>query len=128
MVHVLDLGLAKYYRDTITQNHIDYKNGVGMTGTPRYCSINAHKGHEQSRRDDLESLGYMLIYFMKGSLPWQGIKSRSKDDKNLKICNAKEKSTSDGSLFEGLPIQFKDYFDVVLKLVIIPVQMIFGNV
>ena len=78
ILNIIDFGLSKYFQDSITKNHIELKDGKGVTGTPRYCSINAHKGYEQSRRDDLESLGYVMIYFIKGYLPWQGVKAQNK--------------------------------------------------
>ena len=113
LVHILDLGLAKYFQDPVTKNHIEFKKAKGLTGTPRYASINAHKGYEQSRRDDLEALGYMLIFLINGYLPWQGIKMPNKNEKNKKIGELKEQSLASGSLFKNLPGQFKEYFDIV---------------
>lgn len=74
IVHLIDFGLNKKYRDFKTHQHIPYKENKNLTGTARYASINAHLGIEQSRRDDLEAIGYVLLYFIQGFLPWQGIK------------------------------------------------------
>jgi len=77
-VYAIDFGLSKSYRDPNSRQHIPYVNCKPLTGTAKYASINMHCGIEQSRRDDLESLGYTLIYFGLGRLPWQGTKANSK--------------------------------------------------
>lgn len=110
IVHIIDFGLSKRYRDPKTGEHIPYKDGKQLTGTARYASVNTHLGIEQSRRDDLESIGYILVYFIKGSLPWQGLNGRNKDDKYNRIKDKKLTTTVD-QLTAGMPEEqtFTDY-------------------
>jgi serine/threonine protein kinase len=70
VVYLIDFGLSKKYREMKTHQHIPYKENKNLTGTARYASLNAHLGIEQSRRDDLEAIGYVLVYFAAGRLPW----------------------------------------------------------
>ncbi|KAG2281655.1 hypothetical protein Bca4012_050130 [Brassica carinata] len=107
-VYIIDFGLAKKYRDSNHQ-HIPYRENKNLTGTARYASMNTHLGIEQSRRDDLESLGFVLMYFLKGSLPWQGLKAGNKKQKYERISE-KKVSTSIESLCRGYPSEFASYF------------------
>ncbi|WJX28366.1 Casein kinase 1-like protein 1 [Trifolium repens] len=108
-VYCIDFGLAKKYRDSSTHQHIPYRENKNLTGTARYASMNTHLGIEQSRRDDLESVGYVLMYFLRGSLPWQGLQARTKREKYEKIRD-KKVSTSIEALCRGYPTEFASYF------------------
>lgn len=90
IVHLVDFGLSKKYRDNKNHQHIPYKENRSLTGTVRYSSINTHLDLEYSRRDDLESVGYMLEYFYKGSLPWQGLHANTNAEKYSKILQCKQ--------------------------------------
>lgn len=109
-VFLVDFGLAKKYRDSRTRIHIAYREDKNLTGTARYASINAHLGIEQSRRDDMESLGYVLMYFNKGSLPWQGLKAYTKKQKYEKISE-KKMSTPIETLCKDFPDEFAMYLN-----------------
>jgi serine/threonine protein kinase len=89
IIHVIDFGLSKRFRHPRTRQHMPYREGKNLTGTPRYASVNNHLGVEQSRRDDMESIAYVLIYFGRGSLPWQGLKAHTKKQKYQKIMDKK---------------------------------------
>lgn len=107
---VIDFGLAKKFRDSRSRVHIPYREDKNLTGTARYASINAHLGIEQSRRDDMESLGYVLVYFRKGSLPWQGLKAINKKQKYERISE-KKMSTPLEVLCKGCPGEFAMYLN-----------------
>lgn len=114
-VNVIDFGLAKKFRDPRTHIHIPYREHKNLTGTARYASINTHLGIEQSRRDDIESLAYMLVYFCRGSLPWQGLKATTKKQKYDRIME-KKMTTSCESLTRGLPCELTLFLNYARSL------------
>jgi len=79
IVYLIDFGLSKEYRDPNTHQHVPFKNALGFIGTAAFASINSHLGLELGRRDDLESLSYILFYFLWGFLPWQGLRSEGQE-------------------------------------------------
>ncbi|KAL4649272.1 hypothetical protein ACB092_01G003600 [Castanea dentata] len=113
-VFIMDFGLATKYRHPSTYTHIPYRENRNFVGTERFASRNTHRGIQQSRRDDLESLGYVLIYFLKGSLPWQ-IKAATQKNKLEKVREIKD-STSIEDLCHGCPIEFACYFHYCCSL------------
>lgn len=115
LVYVIDFGLAKKFRDQRTHQHIPYREHKNLTGTARYTSINTHLGIEQSRRDDMEALGYILIYFLNGTLPWQGLRAKTKAQKYEKISE-KKLSTPVEELCKGAPAEFATYQNYVRSL------------
>lgn len=114
-IYLIDFGLSKKYIDKKTGKHIKYKDGKGLTGTARYVSLYTHYGIEQSRRDDIEGISYILIMFAKGSLPWQGVKAKSKTEKHKKIFE-KKKSISPEDICKGLPEEFPTLLKYSRKL------------
>jgi len=110
LVHIIDFGLSKRYRDPQTQQHVPYRDGIGLVGTARFASVNAHLGIEQSRRDDLEAAGYMLIFLGRGNLPWQKIRAPSSKAKHKLIMESKV-STPFDVLCEGFPTEFTTYLE-----------------
>lgn len=114
-LYLIDFGLAKLYRDSNTLIHNEIKFGKNLTGTARYASVNTHQGVEQSRRDDLEAIGYCLIYFLNGRLPWQGLRAETKQEKYDAIREKKE-SLKIWELCANLPHELYMYMFYVRNL------------
>ena len=115
IVYLIDFGLAKKYRSMSTLIQYPLTLKKKFTGTARYASINALKGYEHSRRDELESLGYIFIYFLKGKLPWQNIKVKDKEEKFKKILQ-KKLEISSNELCSGIPKEFEIFLEYVKNL------------
>jgi serine/threonine protein kinase len=105
VVYLIDFGLSKEFRDPNTHLHIPFKHGLGPIGTASFASINSHLGLELGRRDDVESLVYMLLYFLWGSLPWLGPGTKDED-----ILESKRNITSFDA-FRQLPPEFHLFFN-----------------
>lgn len=114
-LHIIDFGLAKKYREGRGGLHIPYKEHRSLVGTARYASINTHVGSEQGRRDDLETIGFVLMYFNRGSLPWQGLKGETKQEKYRKIMERKL-ATPPEVLCRHFPTEFKTYMQYCRNL------------
>lgn len=114
-IHMIDFGTAMKYRDPTTLGHVPYRTDCSLTQRPSFSSITAHIGIQQSRRDDLESLGYMLIYFLVGSLPWDNITSITRRIMKQKILSCMGETSFD-KLCEGCPQEFVTYFEYCRKL------------
>jgi casein kinase 1 len=115
-IFLIDFGLScSFLEGGISPKHYKIKNNLSFVGTLRYASLNSHKGIRQSRRDDLESMIYILIYFLKGKLPWQDIKAKQKEERHKMISEIKSKVTVE-SLCENLPQEFADLLNYVKKL------------
>lgn len=115
IVYVIDFGLAKKYRDSRYGTHLEYRENKQLTGTARYASLSTHLGIEQSRRDDLESLGYVLLYLLRGGLPWQGLKAKDKNQKYSRITD-KKIVTPIEELIQGYPEEFGVYLNYCRSL------------
>ncbi|KAK3935372.1 kinase-like domain-containing protein, partial [Diplogelasinospora grovesii] len=110
-VYIIDFGMVKEYRNSKKQLIPTCRS---LSGTARYTSINTHLHQEQSRRDDLEALGYVLTYLLRGSLPWQGVKE-AKGLKYRRIGETKQ-ATGAAELCKGYPIRFEKYLTYMRKL------------
>jgi len=110
VVYIIDFGISKYFRD-MHGRHIIYRENKPFIGTTRYASISSHKGVELARKDDLESLGYMMLFLKNGGLPWQNLVINEKE-KNKVVGKMKEK-ISNKELCKDFPAEMVAFFDYV---------------
>ena len=115
IIYVIDFGFAKKFWNPTTKCHIPFIKGKRLTGTAKYASVNTLSGYEPSRRDDLESIAYLIIYFIKGRLPWQGLRHISKDERNRRILE-KKKNISSQELCSGCPKELEIFIDYIKNL------------
>lgn len=108
-VYLIDLGVAQLYRDPKSRVHVPQTTGNGLVGTFRYASINTHMGINQARRDDVESLGYTLIYLYYGKLPWQGLKSSQSADHTSRVVQWKQRLARQSSKIHSQLAFFLNY-------------------
>ena len=117
LIYLIDFGFARKYRSSRTGKHIKFKWIKYTFGSLRYFSINANRGFELSRRDDLESFGYMLVYLAKQYLPW--ISTEDLDiDKDIRIeaIYKIKKSVTPEALCKDLPEEFAEFIRYIRKL------------
>lgn len=114
LVYVIDYGLSKPFQDE-QGRHVSPGLTNELIGTSRYMSVNAHMCKEQSRRDDLEAIGYVFSYFLRGRLPWSGLRAASFSEHNKLICEMKRTVVED-ELLDGHPPEFIYYLKYVRSL------------
>ena len=115
IVYMIDFGLSRHYLIEKTQQHIPMKSDRAIVGTLRYISMNCHEGLEVSRRDDLESLAYMMVHFVIGELPWMGIKAKSLGEKYKRVFEKKQETVPD-EITKILPDEMKSFLNHILEL------------
>ena len=115
LLYLIDFGLAKMFIETETKKQIPMTTRKKLTGTARYASVHALMGIEQSRRDDLESFAYVIVYLLSGTLPWQGIVTKTKEEKYTMILDKKKNITSE-ELCKNLPKYIELYVGYVKNL------------
>ncbi|EAY18076.1 CK1 family protein kinase [Trichomonas vaginalis G3] len=114
-IYAIDFGVSTRYIDPKTKEHQIYSPNNGLIGTAHYVSVNTHLGESQSRRDDLESIAYVLIRFLRGSLPWQKIKIKDPDERQEKISQMKLQTTPEQLCF-GIPSEFRQIYEYIRRL------------
>lgn len=113
-IYMIDFGLAKRFKNN-NKVHMNISSGKKLVGTARYASVNSHNGIELSRRDDMESLVYLMIYFLKGILPWQGLPGNTREEKYEAIKQHKNHMNI-ATLCTGVPEEFYHFLTHVRSL------------
>ena len=116
VLYLIDFGLSKKYRDKKTGQHVKFVNNRRLNGTARYASIHALEGYELSRRDDLEELCYVMIYFLNGHLPWERIRNRNKQERYKLILNMKKKINEENLVGDRNNVEFVEFVKYCRKL------------
>ncbi|CAD8066061.1 unnamed protein product [Paramecium sonneborni] len=112
-LYLIDFGISKVYRDA-NGRHIIFKDQKSFLGTTRYASIAAHLGHELGRKDDLESLMYILLYFLRGQLPWQNMVNVTDDERTQKVGELK--LSLENEIFKDQIPEFQKIYNSIRKL------------
>ena len=115
VIFLIDYGLSKRFVDPETKQHIPFREDKQLTGTARYASLHSHLGYEQSRRDDLEALGYIWLYFLQGKLPWQGLRIGD-DGAKYEAIKRSKLELSLRELCKDVPREFYEYFKMCRQL------------
>lgn len=115
-MYIIDFGISRQLRMEATGLHIAHGRGVGINGTYAFCSLNAHRGNELSRRDDLISLGYLLTDLCHGDLPWKSLNMSNREEVRTRVIKLKEKHQKEGELFRRISSSMKDYMKYVSRL------------
>lgn len=110
VIHLIDFGLSRLVVEPKTGQHIPFRTGKNLIGTCRYVSINSHLGYQLSRRDDLLTLGYVMINFVKGRLPWQSC-NIDKASARYRRLGKMKMDCPFAKLCKGCPDQFKEYME-----------------
>ncbi|XP_033736588.1 casein kinase I-like [Pecten maximus] len=105
IIYLIDFGLSKRFRDANTLEHIPYLTNKSFVGSLSYASVNAQLGIQQSRRDDMESLGYILVYLLRGTLPWFGLQNDTMKEKYALTLDLKMELSKE-SICHGCPPEF----------------------
>lgn len=108
-LYLVDFGLSKTFRDVKTNQHMCFRDGKSLTGTARYASVNTHQGIEATRRDDLESVGYVLVYFLRGFLPWQGVARKQSKKHRYSMIGEMKRTIQFEELCDGCPQEFVEF-------------------